>query len=35
MLLYSAGRVNVQNNKITAVESPIDDSGFAGGHVRP
>jgi hypothetical protein len=35
VLLYGAGRVNVQNNKITTVESPIDNSGYAGGHVRP
>ena len=36
VLLYGAGRVNVQNNKISAsVESPIDNSGVTGGHVKP
>jgi hypothetical protein len=35
VFLYEAGRVNVQNNKISNVESPIDDSSFAGGHVKP
>jgi hypothetical protein len=35
VLLYGAGRVNVQNNKISDVESAIDNSGIAGGHVRP
>ncbi len=35
VLLYQAGRVNVQNNKISLCEKTIDDSGIAGGHVKP
>ena len=34
LFLFDAGRVNVQNNKITACGTTIDNSNIAGGHVR-
>jgi nitrous oxidase accessory protein NosD len=35
LLLYEAGRVNVQNNTISGNEKDIFDAGFTGGHVKP
>jgi hypothetical protein len=35
VLLYEAGRVNVQNNKFFGNEKDIYDAGFTGGHVKP
>ena len=35
LLLYGAGRVNVQNNIFSGNEKDIYDGGFTGGHVRP
>jgi len=34
VLLYQAGRVNVQNNNISIGGNAID-ADYAGGHVRP